>query len=195
MPRKKTFVVEDALDAAIELFGERGYLNTTMEELALRLGLSRSSIYATFGDKQSLFAQTLQRYSATGREPGMHALRGDGSPHATLVSVFEWLTGADRAQQRGQGLLISAALESSHLPPTVAQALQDMLLDMETHFQGAIKRAQGAGEVAGNVDPVHTARALLGLYLGLAVLVRFDAKEPVLRAVVQQARSLLPAPS
>ena len=37
--------------------------------------------------------------------------------------------------------------------------------------------------------------ALLGLYLGLAVLVRSDAKEPVLRAVVQQARSLLPAPS
>ena len=74
----------------------------------------------------------------------MHALRGDGSPHATLVSVFEWLTGADRAQQRGQGLLISAALESSHLPPALAQALQDMLLDMETHFQGAIERAQGA---------------------------------------------------
>ena len=63
------------------------------------------------------------------------------------------------------------------------------------NFQGAIERAQGAGEVAGNVDPVHTARALLGLYLGLAVLVRSDAKEPVLRAVVQQARSLLPAPS
>ena len=59
---------------------------------------------------------------------------------------------------------------------------------METHFQGAIERAQGAGEV----DP---ARALLGLYLGLAVLVRSDAKKPVLRAVVQQARSLLPAPS
>ena len=76
--------------------------------------------------------------------------------------------------------------------PAVVTALYiSTMLPARVHARGA----QGAGEVAGNVDPVHTARALLGLYLGLAVLVRSDAKEPVLRAVVQQARSLLPAPS
>ena len=195
MPRKKSFALEDALDTAIELFCQRGYQDTTLEELARRLRLSRSAVYVTFGDKQSLFAQTLLRYAAACRAPGMHALRGGGSPRAALVNVFEWATDSDATQQRAQGLLINAALESRIFPPEVAQALQDVLLGLEMHLRNAIERARSATEVAGNVDPVHTARALLGLYLGLCVLVRSDAKAPVLRAVVQQARSLLPQPS
>ena len=196
MPRKKTFTVENALDAAIELFAERGYQNTGMEDLARRLGLSRATIYATFGDKQSLFVQALRRYGAECRAPGMHALRGDGSPHATLLDAFGWAAGADTSLQRDrQCLLINAALESTSPAPAVAHALQDMLLGLEVRFRDAIDRARSANEVAGNVDPVHTARALLALYLGLGTLVRSGAKEPVLRAVVQQALSLLPVPA
>ncbi len=192
MPRKKSFAIEDALDTSIELFAERGYQATGMEEFACRLGLSRSSVYTTFGDKQSLFVQTLQRYGAECRAPGMRALRDDGSPRAALVSAFEWAADAAAPQQRDQGLLVNTALESRPLAPEVAQALQGVLLGMELNFRGAIERARSANEVAGNVDPVHTARALLGLYLGLCTLVHSDAKEPVLRAVVQQALSLLP---
>lgn len=193
MPRPKTFAAEDVLDAAIELFGELGYKDTGMAELARRIGLSRSVVYATFGNKESLFKQTLQRYGTECLAPGMHALRGDGSPRAALLDVFQWAAAADASPQRDRRcLLINAALESSSIAPPVAEALQGMLLDLESRFRAAIERARIAHEVAGNVDPVQTARALLGLYLGLCTLVRSDAKEPVLRAVVQHALSLLP---
>ena len=194
MPRKKTFDVENALDAAIELFAERGYQNTGMEDLARRLGLVRATIYATFGDKKSLFVQALRRYGAECRAPGMRALRDAGSPRAALVSAFQWAADAAATQQRDQGLLVNAALESMTLAPEVAPALQDVLLGIELRFRDAIERARSANEVAGDVDPVHTARALLALYLGLCTLVRSDAREPVLRAVVHQALSLLPGP-
>ena len=164
-----------------------------MADLARRLGISRSCVHATFGNKQSLFAQTLQRYGTECRAPGMHALRGVGSPRAALLGAFEWAAGAEASLPSGrQCLLINAALESRTLLPGVTEALQGLLLDMELRFQDAIARALGANEVAGNVDPVQTARALLGLYLGLCTLVCSGAKEPVLRAVVQQALSLLP---
>ena len=196
MPRKKTFAVEDALDAAIELFAERGYQNTRMEDLARRIGMSRSSIYATFGDKQSLFTLTLQRFGAECRAPGRHALRGAGSPRAALLDAFQWAADADASLQRDrQCLLICAALESRTFAPGVAGTLQGMLLDLEVRFRDAIDQARTANEVAGNVDPVHTARALLVLYLGLCTLVRSGAKKPVLQAVVQQALSLLPVPA
>ena len=101
-------------------------------------------------------------------------------------------TCADHPQWSERGLLINAALESRIPAPGVAQALQALLRDMELRFRDAIERACGANEVAGHVDPVHTARALLALYLGLCTLVRSGAGEPVLRAVGQQALSLLP---
>ena len=141
-----------------------------------------------------LFAQTLQRCGTEWRAPCMHALYGGGSPRAALLGAFEWAADANASLPPDrQSLLLNAALDSRTLAPEVAQALQGMLLSMELRFRNAIARARIVNEVAGNVDPVQTARALLGLYLGLYVLARFDAKEPLLTAVVQHVRSLLPA--
>ena len=193
MPRHKSFVVEDALDTAIELFGERGYQDTGMAELGRRIGISRSAVYANFGDKQSLFVQTLQRYGTECRAPGMHALRGDGSPRAALLGAFQWAADAGVSPQRDQRcLLVNAALESKTLAPKVSEALQGLLVGMERRFRDAIERARSVNEVAGNVDLDRTARALLALYLGLCTLVRSGAGGPVIRAVVQHALSLLP---
>ena len=50
--------------------------------------------------------------------------------------------------------------------------LQTALCDLEMRFREAIERATVTDGIAASVDPVHTARALLGLYLGLCVLVR-----------------------
>ena len=50
--------------------GERGYHGTSMSVIAGHLKLSRSSIYQTFGDKQALFVQVLQRYGRC-RVPGL----------------------------------------------------------------------------------------------------------------------------
>ncbi len=193
MPRHRSFAIEDALDTAIELFGERGYQDTGMAELARRIGISRSAVYANFGDKQSLFVQTLDRYGTECRAPGMHALRGEGSPRAALIAAFQWAAEADVSSQRGQQcLLVNAALESRTVAPKVAEALQGLLQGMEVRFRDAIERARGVNEVSGNVDLVQTARALLGLYLGLCTLVRAGANVPVLRGVVQHVQSLLP---
>ena len=193
MPRHRSFAIEDALDTAIELFCELGYQDTGMAELARRIGISRSAVYANFGDKQSLFAQTLDRYGTECRAPGMRALRGDGSPRSALIAAFQWAADAHASSQRDQQcLLVNAALESRIFAPQVAQALQGLLLGMEMRFRDAVERARGDNEVSGNVDLVHTARALLGLYLGLCTLVRSGATGPVLRAVVQHALSLLP---
>lgn len=194
MARTKSFAIEDALDIAMELFAGRGYHATGMFDVARRLGISRSCVYNTFGDKPSLFAQTLQRYGTECRAPGMHALRGDDSPRAALLGAFEWATDADGSRDR-QFLLINVALESKNVAPGVPQVLQGMLRDMELRFREAIARARSANEVAGNVDPVQTARVLLGLYLTLCTLVRSNATEPVLRSVVQHALSLLPEPA
>ena len=196
MPKKRTYAVKHPLDTAIELFSERGYQDTRMADFACRLGIPRSAVYATVGDKQSVFAQTLQPYCSECRAPGMHALRGAGSPRAALLGVFEWATDADASLPRErQCLLINAALGSTTSAPDVPRALHGMLLDMELRFRDAIVRARSANEVVDSVDPVQTARALLGLYLSLHTLVRTDAKEPVLQAVVQHALSLLPVPA
>ncbi|ACT93551.1 TetR/AcrR family transcriptional regulator [Dyadobacter fermentans] len=62
MARNRNFDEQDILDRAIELFKIRGYRGTTPEDLVSTLGISRSSLYNTFGDKHSLLLKSLHRY-------------------------------------------------------------------------------------------------------------------------------------
>lgn len=195
MPRKKTFTLEFALDKAMELFWERGYQNTSMREIAEHLGLSRSSIYATFGDKHTLFVETLRRYGAECRAPGLNELANATAPRSALIRVFELAVEAGAARQHDHCLLVNTAMQLKCSDPEVTQMVESAFLDMETSFRTAIEHAAGRGEVAGGVDAVQTARALLSLYLGLCVLIRSGAREPVLCATVSHVETMLPAPN
>jgi AcrR family transcriptional regulator len=46
------------LDAATELFYEKGYSNTTLDDVALRLGVTKPFIYSNFGSKSDLLVAT-----------------------------------------------------------------------------------------------------------------------------------------
>jgi TetR/AcrR family transcriptional repressor of nem operon len=187
MSRTKTFTVESALDKAVEVFTQRGYLNTSMEAIAVRLGLSRSSIYATFGTKHALFVQTLRHYGPTCRVLGLDELRAAAAPRDTLLHIFGTVNG------HNQCLLINTAIQLENSSPVIAGILQTAFEDLEARFREAIERAKSANEIDAGVDPLHTARALIGLYLGLCVLVRSGgASEPVLHSVFRQAQMMLP---
>lgn len=195
MPRKKTFTIEFALDKAMELFWERGYQNTSMREIAEHLGLSRSSIYATFGDKHTLFVETLRRYGAECRAPGLSDLGTAESPRDALVKVFELaIADAGEARRRDHCLLINTAMQLMYSDPEVNQVVESAFLEMENSFRSAIERAVTGGEVAAAVNAVQTARSLLSIYLGLCVLLRSGARGEILQAVTHQVEAMLPAP-
>lgn len=195
MPRKKTFTIEFALDKSMDLFWERGYQNTSMREIAEHLGLSRSSIYATFGDKHTLFVETLRRYGAECRAPGLSELATAEAPRRALLRVFELaIAGAGETRQRDHCLLINTAMQLMYSDSEVTEVVETAFREMENSFLAAIERAVQAGEIAAGVDPVQTARSLLSLYLGLCVLLRSGARTEVLGAVARQVETLLPVP-
>src|SRR5258707_12979870 len=62
MPKEILFDEHVALQKATELFWTKGYNGTSMDELTKATGLSRSSIYNTFGGKHALFMRCLRFY-------------------------------------------------------------------------------------------------------------------------------------
>ena len=46
----------------MELFWEKGYEATSVDDLVARLGIGRGSLYAAFGSKHALYLQALDRY-------------------------------------------------------------------------------------------------------------------------------------
>ena len=50
---------EAILDAALSVFLERGYLGTSMDEIAAKAAVSKQTVYKHFADKERLFAEIL----------------------------------------------------------------------------------------------------------------------------------------
>jgi AcrR family transcriptional regulator len=61
--RPRTFDVEKALQQAMQVFWRKGYLGTSLSDLTDAMGINRPSLYAAFGNKQSLFRQALEHYA------------------------------------------------------------------------------------------------------------------------------------
>lgn len=64
MPRTKQFHREEVLQKAMELFWEKGFYATSMQDLVDNLGINRASIYDTFGSKRELFDLSIDKYKA-----------------------------------------------------------------------------------------------------------------------------------
>src|SRR5579872_4150278 len=63
MGRPREFSEADALDAAMRVFWSKGYEGTSLDDLTRAMGINRSSLYASFGDKEKLFNRVIARYS------------------------------------------------------------------------------------------------------------------------------------
>ncbi|MEP3919663.1 TetR/AcrR family transcriptional regulator [Ascidiaceihabitans sp.] len=63
MGRPRTFNEGDALLAAMNTFGTKGYDGTSMKDLTAAMGISGPSLYSAFGDKRELYLKTIDRYA------------------------------------------------------------------------------------------------------------------------------------
>src|ERR1700688_1056178 len=57
------FAENEALEAAMRVFWEKGFEGATLSDLTEAMGINRSSMYATFGDKEALFRRAIARYA------------------------------------------------------------------------------------------------------------------------------------
>jgi AcrR family transcriptional regulator len=80
------FNPDAALDRALELFWRQGYEGTTLTELTTAMGINKPSLYATYGNKEQLFAKALDRYLA-----GPGAFAADALDQPTVRAVVERL--------------------------------------------------------------------------------------------------------
>lgn len=62
MSRAREFDETEVLDKALQVFWQQGYEGTSLNDLLDATGLTKSSLYATFGSKEDLFHRIVERY-------------------------------------------------------------------------------------------------------------------------------------
>jgi TetR/AcrR family transcriptional repressor of nem operon len=68
MPKTKLFDRNKVLEAAANIFRQKGYNGTSIDDILSATGLSRSSLYDSFQDKHNLYLQSLEYYKKAHEE-------------------------------------------------------------------------------------------------------------------------------
>lgn len=193
MARTKEFDPEAALQAALELFWQRGYEATSMSDLVDRLGIGRASIYATFGSKHELYLKALDRYDRAGLEPIMRELSRPGPAlPAVRALVRRYATEAADDRLRRSGCLVTnTAAELAPHDAAAARRVERSWDQLQTVLHSALLRAQAQGELPAGRDPLALARTLLVLMQGLRVVGKASGDPARVRDAAEQALTLL----
>ena len=189
MGRPKEFDPERALTRAMELFWERGYQATSMQDLVDHMGINRGSLYDTFGGKRALFQAALERYCALFVSALVTSLQGPGSAQAEISSALQGEIEALLDPARPHGcLLTSSAIELSSRDEQVRATVGESLLRVEDAFCELLTREAHPG------DRRDLARALLALLQGMIVLARSGRDRSALEGVARAALLLIEPP-
>ncbi|WAJ44296.1 TetR/AcrR family transcriptional regulator [Mycobacterium sp. Aquia_216] len=88
MGRHKEFDDATVVRAARDVFWQRGYASTSLADLQAATGLSRSSLYQTYGSKRALFDRAVESYCDEIVWPMVEPLEADGAGREELVEYF-----------------------------------------------------------------------------------------------------------
>ncbi|MEU8541552.1 TetR family transcriptional regulator [Streptomyces sp. NPDC048717] len=193
MARTKEFDPDAALQAALELFWERGYEATTMADLVARLGIGRASVYATFGSKHELFLKALERYAETMDPKILDELSAPGPAlPGVRALVLRFAAEATADERRLTGCFVTnSAAELASRDPAVERRVARSWEHLETLLHGALSRARAQGELPPDRDPRGLARMLLVLLQGLRVVGKASDDPARVRDAAEQALTLL----
>lgn len=76
--RKKSFDESTALNAAMDVFWQKGYVGASLTDLTKRMGINKPSMYSAFGNKEALFVKATQCYIDTKVKPHVALLFEEG---------------------------------------------------------------------------------------------------------------------
>lgn len=194
MARTKVFDEQEVLDKAMNLFWQKGYNATSAQDLVDNLGISRSSLYDTYGDKHSLFVKALKQYRKERIDPVMRRIDEAEDIEAYIRQVFELVKEEALSENGSKGcFMVNSAVELAPVDSEVAAIANSIMQDTENTLCKAIERGQEECIFTTKYSARSLARFVFNSLNGLRVTVKFDADKKLFDDIVNVCLSALKA--
>jgi TetR/AcrR family transcriptional repressor of nem operon len=192
MARTKDFNESEVLTKAVNLFWLKGYNATSMQDLVDGLGISRSSLYDTYGDKHTLFIKALESYQCTNSEKFTQIINGNGSAKETIKALLEFIVGELLNDKSRKGcFMVNAEVEVALHDKEVSGMIQRNDQSTEDAFYLVIKKAQDKGEIDVKKDTRALARFLFNTVKGIQVAAKSTTDRAVFDDIINLTVSVL----
>lgn len=192
MARIREFDPDEALDKAMKVFWQKGYANTSIEDLVSATGVNRYGLYDEFESKHGLFLAALDHYqnAVVGMLFGIVE-----RPDASLAEIRAYFVKLVELSSSDMGklgcLMANSASEVSPHDKRAANKVEKFRARLQRGFKNALSNAKITGELSAQVDVEQVADFLTGIMQGLSVMARSSANPKMMANVVEVALSHL----
>ena len=149
--RRKDARPQELISAALSLFGEFGYSQTRLDDVAAKAGISKGTVYLYFASKQDLFEAVIRERAA----PWIEAIRSreDNTNQSTEVVLREFLDWGWQQFLESKLYLIARIVlaESNNFPHLAETYLREVMGPVHEQRTRVLNRGVERGEVRGEV--------------------------------------------
>lgn len=186
----RKFNEEKVLDIAIEVFSRKGFNATTMLDLAKETGVQRGSLYNAYQNKEVLFFKVFSRYSENFMILVETQLQHPDVKVA-FTQLFKTIENRLCSDQQAKGCFSTRAImEAAKQCQDIHLCLTQFLDSLELTIKKRLEQAINDGQFSGNAQS--TARYLVALTRGLAVIERVYNDNTRMSEISQQALAFMP---
>ncbi len=191
--RPRNFDKAEALDIALKLFWQHGYEGTSVAMLAEAIGVNVPSLYAAFGNKESLFLRCIERYGELNGKM-YHESFKKKTAREVARSILEGEVELVTRRGTPDGcLMVQGALATSPESESIRKLMAGMRGMAEKWMVERFRHAIDDGDLPADADPTALACYLMSLNSGLAVQAKSGVGKKQLLKVVDIAMQNWPA--
>lgn len=159
--RRKEARPQELLDAALALFMDKGFAATRSEEVAVRAGVSKGTLYLYYPSKEELFKAVVRENLAVHIAEGLQIVAQHQGSMAQLLRfvMSEWWR---RVGQGGAGGICKIMVAEARNFPELAQFYMDEVIAPTHELIGSVlQRGMDSGEFR-RVPLAETVQVLIG---------------------------------
>ncbi len=190
--RPRSYDRDVALGAIRDVFWERGFSGTSLDDIAAAAGMNRPSLYGAFGDKRGMYFAALQLFAAESGRELQKALEA-----ATLREALEaFYSRAIQDYLSGNGsprgcLVVCTAVTEATGDSAIRSALAAILAEVDAAVAARIARAQAEGDRCTSGDATALARVATSVLHSLALRARAGARRSELMTIARTTAALI----
>lgn len=180
-------------EAAIRLFGTKGYASTSLDEIATSAGFTKGAVYYYFKSKETLLLDILQDIQERSIDKTISKIEAStGSPIEKLVTFIDMQSRWAGLYPNDLAIMMLTSIETANSEGKVADKVKAIYAKMENVLYELIDQAKANGEVPKSVATGDMVTALMANHDGNMLLwYRSGCKPEVGRMLAAAARHML----
>lgn len=185
MPRVKSFDLTDTLKKVMKIFWKKGYHATSMDDIVQETNVNRASLYASYGDKHTLYCESLKLY---GRDHSILDFQYNLETESALSAIEKFMHSLLRSCSSAEGkngcFMVNTMVELKSSDPKVKKILLDNQIQSIKPLVTLLQKGQEEGSIKKDKTATEYAEFIAHQILGIRVVSSFEANKAYVQNII-----------